>query len=180
MGHVTQAQARSKESSESSLGIQFDRAVPKNGEERPVSFAIQALAAAQTQSDTALENNDELLASGAGQTAGSAGGGGVLRGGSATTAGVLGATGNAVGSIGQTAGAAVGTTTDAATSAAGNASEFNATGHLTSGSRGVIGLQGLQLNSAVESVTQGSVVTSSSQNVHLASGTQMVLRAVSQ
>ena len=48
VGHVTQASARAKGESESSLGIVFDRAILKNGQEIPLSAGIQALAAAQS------------------------------------------------------------------------------------------------------------------------------------
>src|SRR5215471_8600618 len=47
VGHVTQASARAKGEAESSLGIVFDKAILKNGEEIPLNnFAIQALASA--------------------------------------------------------------------------------------------------------------------------------------
>jgi hypothetical protein len=45
---------------------------------------------------------------------------------------------------------------------------------------GVFGMQGISLTSAASSVTEASVVTSEAQNVHLDSGTQMVLRAAKQ
>src|SRR6266571_515192 len=48
IGHVTQAKARAKGESESALGIVFDKAVLKNGEEVGLNVAIQAMAAAQS------------------------------------------------------------------------------------------------------------------------------------
>src|SRR5713226_8675715 len=49
VGHVTQASARAKGESESSLGIVFDKAILKNGQEIPLNnVAIQAIAPAQS------------------------------------------------------------------------------------------------------------------------------------
>src|SRR6267143_253186 len=47
VGHVTQASARAKGEPESALGIVFDKAILKNGQEVPLNVAIQALASAQ-------------------------------------------------------------------------------------------------------------------------------------
>src|SRR6266699_2099188 len=44
----TQAKARAKGESESALGIVFDKAVLKNGEEAGLNVAIEAMAAAQS------------------------------------------------------------------------------------------------------------------------------------
>src|SRR5713101_6705940 len=44
VGHVTQASARARGESESALGIVFDKAILKNGQEIPLSVGIQALA----------------------------------------------------------------------------------------------------------------------------------------
>ena len=43
VGHVTEAQAKSKENSESKLGMAFDKAVLKGGEEMAFNGVIQAL-----------------------------------------------------------------------------------------------------------------------------------------
>src|SRR5437879_7198270 len=48
-------------------------------------------------------------------------------------------------------------------------------GQLTSNSQGVFGLNGLNLNAAGSNATQGSVITSAGKNVHLDSGTRMLL-----
>jgi len=44
VGHVTEAKARSKSDSESSLGISFDKFVRSGGEDTPVNGVIQAVA----------------------------------------------------------------------------------------------------------------------------------------
>jgi len=52
---------------------------------------------------------------------------------------------------------------------------LNAAGQLTSNSQGVFGLNGLNLNAAASNATQGSVITSAGKNVHLDSGTRLLL-----
>jgi hypothetical protein len=52
---------------------------------------------------------------------------------------------------------------------------LNAAGQFTSNSQGVFGLNGLNLNAAASNGTQGSVITSAGKNVHLDSGTRMLL-----
>jgi type IV secretory pathway VirB10-like protein len=54
VGHVTQASARAKGESESSLGIVFDKAILKNGQEIPLNnVTIQAIASAQSSASGA-------------------------------------------------------------------------------------------------------------------------------
>src|ERR1700739_4315082 len=75
VGHVTQASSRAKGDSESALGVVFDKAILKNGQEVPLNVAIQALASAQSAS-TANAGNDLSAARAARclPTAGSSGG----------------------------------------------------------------------------------------------------------
>src|SRR3984957_19484988 len=92
VGHVTQASARAKGDSESALGIVFDKAILKNGQEVPLNVAIQALASAQSAA-TANAGEDLAAAGSAGAyTAGSgrAAGGGALGGGGSTAGGAQG------------------------------------------------------------------------------------------
>src|SRR3981189_1085077 len=54
VGHVTEASARAKGKSESSLGIVFDKAILKNGQEIPLNnVTIQAIASAQSSAPAA-------------------------------------------------------------------------------------------------------------------------------
>jgi len=53
---------------------------------------------------------------------------------------------------------------------------LNSMGRLASNSNGVFGLEGLSLNSAASNATQGSLIVSSTKNVHLASGTQLLIQ----
>src|SRR6266436_8518404 len=65
VGHVTEAQARTKEQAQSQLGIVFDHALTNGGQEIPLNASIQALAAARSSVDAAA-SSDDLIASGGG------------------------------------------------------------------------------------------------------------------
>jgi hypothetical protein len=163
IGHVTEVKAHSKEQATSELGIAFDHAVLKNGTEMPLALGIQAIGRSQA-SATATED-DAMMPGGGGGAMGStsvrpSGGGGMVGGARSTAGGV-------VNTAGSTAGTAVNTT-----GAAGGA----VSGSLSSTSQGVVGLQGLSLSSDTSNSTHASVVSSSTGNVHLESGTEMVLR----
>src|SRR5882762_7572934 len=129
-GHVTRASARFNGDADSALGVQFDRAILKDGREIPLQASIQAVAAAQT---VAAVGGDDL------QSAAGAGGSGAASG-----RGVLGGTGTMVGGaasgaastvprtvVGATGG--VGSTVGATTNSLGRAGTgLSATGELTS------------------------------------------------
>jgi hypothetical protein len=175
VGHVTEAQARAKDQTQSQLGVVFDHAELRNGEQVPLNASIQALAAAQSTAQAS--GDDDLIGSGGGAV--SAGGAGVARGGGAvggtlrTTSSTVSSVGSGVGS---TANGAVGGTVDAAARSTSAVGGLNASGTLKSNSKGVFGLDGLSLSSAVSSATQGSLIVSSTRNIHLETGTQMVLQ----
>jgi hypothetical protein len=197
-GHVTQAAARSKDDSQSTLGIAFDRAVLRNGDEMPLHVGIQALAESTAAAESSVSDDAEMMpepnvggaVGGAGRagggvvggvahTAGGAVGGASSMAGNATGAvgGVAGNAGGAVGGVAGNAGGAVGSTVGGATRTTAAVGGLDAAGRLTSDSQGVFGIQGLQLASAVSSDSQGSLLVSSTRNVHLNSGTQILLRA---
>jgi hypothetical protein len=179
VGHVSETEVRTKDHAQSSVGIVFDDAVMKNGEQLPFHASIQALAQTQVATEAAVDDGG-MMAGGAA----SAGAGATARG------GLLGGTGSAAGSAAGSAGAlaggvdrsvgsvggAVGGATSATGSVAGNVGGLDAAGRLTSSSRGVFGLQGLSLAGSASSATEGSLIVSSSRNVHLSSGTQMLLK----
>jgi hypothetical protein len=163
LGHVTQASVRGKGQTESALGIMFDRAVLKNGAEVPLDVAVQAIAAAQTTAP--MQSGDDSLSAGSAMSSGAAtAGGGLLGGvGAGAGAGVLTNTTTAVGSnVGGTLGSATSGTT-------------SLTGELSSNTTGVVGIPGMALQAAGSSNTDASVISSASENVHLQSGTQMLL-----
>ena len=176
IGHVTEAQARTKANAESSVAIVFDEAVMKKGEEVPFHATIQALAAAQSTSAASLDN-DMMEPSGAPMGSGGGSmGGGVAAGAGPAVGSAAGATRGMAGGLPQTANSAVGATSATAASAGGNLRGLNAAGQLTSASSGVIGMNDINLTSAAANSTNGSVITSAKHNVHLSSGTQMLLR----
>ncbi len=180
VGHVTQASARAKGESESSLGIVFDRAILKNGQEIPLSAGIQALAAAQSSVSAAGSDIDAFGGAGASAAGSGAGGGrGALGGVTSAAGGAVGAVTNTAANVGGVAGGAVNTAGNAGGSVVGASKGavggLNAAGQLTSNSQGVFGLNGLNLNAAASNATQGSVITSAGKNVHLDSGTRMLL-----
>jgi hypothetical protein len=183
LGHVTEAQARGKGESESSLGIVFDRAVLKDGREVPLHVVVQAVAAAESAASAATFMGDDTMAraSGAGraQGAGSAaagGSGGLLGGVGSTVGATTGAVAGTAGSVAGSAASTVDATTGAAVSAAGSGGA-QAVGRLTSSSTGVLGLEGLSLQSAGSGESQGSLLVSATRNVRLESGTRLLLAA---
>jgi hypothetical protein len=188
---VTQAKARAKGESESSLGIVFDRAIPRKGPEVPVHAVIQALASSQAQAAATMDDMD-TMASGSGmamgqaeagrpmRTSAPAGGGGLVGGVTSTVDSTAGVATNTVGNAGGVAGGAVGSTVNTGVGAAGSAAGLNSAGQLTSASSGVIGLKGLNLSGDASHSTQGSLITSAERNVRLDSGTQMLLRVASE
>jgi len=174
VGHVTECKRRSKEEKESALGIVFDKAILKNGEEIPLNVTVRALAAAQSAAASSV-GGDDLSAGGGAVGAGRASGGGALGGVRSTAGGAAGAVTNTAATAGGVAGGAVNSTVNAAGTARGAVGGLNAAGQLTSNSQGVFGLDGLNLSSEASNSTQGSLITSTSKNVHLDSGTQLLL-----
>ena len=197
VGHITEVKAKSKDDANSTLGIVFDHAELKGGQQMPVHLGIQAIAAAQ---NSAAAGAEDAMAMGSGSSMGgaSATSGGAMGGGSAGGGAARGSSGGGLlGGVGSTAGGAVGSTVNTAgstTSAAANTtgsaagatrgvaggaansvSAVSPHAQLNSSSQGVFGMQGLALNSQASNQTQGSVVTGTGRNVHLDSGTRMML-----
>src|SRR5437899_10275428 len=190
--YTTLFRSRGKGESESSLGIVFDKAILKNGEEVPLNANIQALAAAETMASGSLEAPD-LAGSGLGSAGGSgsarsSGGGGLVGGVASTAGGAVGGVTSTAANVGGTASGTVGSTVNAAgstTSTLGSTSRgavggLNAAGQLTSNSQGVVGLTARNLNAAGSNSPQGALMTSTGRNVHLDSGTRMLLAAQGQ
>ena len=177
IGHVTRASARSKGDADSTLAIQFDRAVLKDGHEVPLQVTIQALASDQR---AAAVNPDELqpasnIEAGA-AGAGTAGNRGVVGGVGSTVGGAASGAASTVPRTVQDQTGAVNSTVGGAANAAGRTQGgLTASGELTPTSRGVFGINGLSLNSNAANSTEGSVITSAGKNVRLDSGTKMLL-----
>jgi hypothetical protein len=159
VGHLTQASARSKGDPQSALGIAFDKAILKNGEEVPLNVAIQALATTNAMQSANAANNMAAM-NGPGTTS--------MNPGTPVNSGVPGG----VSPRGRSSEAPVTSPVTPSESANGT---LSANGKLTPSSRGVFGLQGASLNAPTANATQGSVITSGEKNLHLDSGTQLLL-----
>jgi hypothetical protein len=150
-GHVTEATARSKGDSGSTLAIQFDKAMPKKGEEIPLNVAILAIAAPQSDF-----------------SGGATGSGAPTSGGGSPAAG-----GSPMGS------SHTPTATPATTGYPGGAADStmgpNGGAQLSAKSRGVYGLGDLKLMSGSSGAGQTIVITSGGKNVHLDGGTRLLL-----
>jgi hypothetical protein len=168
VGHVTDVQAREKGQQESHVAIAFERAVSKNGTQMPVALTLQAIGSSQTSAamDDSMAGStmaDENMS----RTATSSG---------SATRGALGGVTSTPGRVVNTAGSAAGGTLNGVQSAGAGVA-----GGLTSTSQGVVGLPGLTLSSAASNSTSaGSVINSNTSNVHLDSGTRMILHATGQ
>jgi hypothetical protein len=181
IGHVTRASARAKGDADSTLAVQFNRAVLKDGREMPLQVTLQALASAQSVAPVGGEDLQPMAgAQGRTSGSGSAGGRGVVGGATSTVGAAASGAASTVPRAAQDATGAVNSTVGGAASTtgrtdAGLGTGLNAAGELTSTSRGVFGLDGLNLNANAANSTEGSVITSAGKNVHLDSGTRMLL-----
>lgn len=149
IGHVTEAQARSKEQKESQVGIAFDRAVMKNGSEMQMPMSIQAIIGPQNNSNASAGQSAESAPAPSGNTAGRTSGMGASRPSAAPENG---------------------------TAPADDKSTGNARPPITAATQGVVGMSDLKLENARQAPAQGSVVTSEKNNVKLDSGTMLLLR----
>lgn len=161
LGHVTDVQAKTKESAESRLGMVFDKAVLKGGEEMAFTGIVEAVAPPLQAPEIA---GDPGSLSSAPPVGGAPFGAGHSMGGpSASPA-------PAVGSA----------TTPVTNSAGANGPPRNtgaaANGALTPASRGALGIDGVSLHEATIKGIQGTLLISSSHNVKLDGGTQLVLQ----
>jgi hypothetical protein len=155
VGHVTEAQARTKEESESAVGIAFDHAVLKDGREIPLALEIQAIAPAQSVSPSDMAETPTMT--------NEAGGGAPP---------VPGAP------MGPRADPNAGTPgrVSSTNAAYGAPSGLSPTGGLTPSCHGVLGIDGLELSPETAGATGGSVIISRRRNVHLDGRTQLMLR----
>jgi hypothetical protein len=164
VGHVTQAQMSTKDNEESRLGIMFDRAMTKDGQEIPMHTVIQAVSSNQM---TASEMNDAMMTQTGEMQGMTSTGGGLLRGVSSGVGATTGTVTNATANLGGTV--------NSATSATSSVS-----GRLTPTSTGIVGMPGLSMTSDLTNTTQGTLFTCKNQSIRLASGTEMMLKVVGQ
>ena len=153
VGHITEAQGHSKDQP-SMLGIAFDYLVRKDGSQLPVQANIQAIG--KPLQSAAAES--QPMNEGAGLPNGPAG-----------AAGGMGRPGEPTGTVGQPVQPPHGDTN------AGSAAPSDASA-LSAGSQGVVGMEGMALAPG-NSPDMGTVITGTNHNVHLDSGTQLILKA---
>jgi hypothetical protein len=161
IGHVTQVQARSKGQRQSQLGIVFDRVVLKNGSQIPVSFTVQAIGNTARISPLSPDTSAPM----AGPLGGNPGmtghpGGPPIMGSAADPVGDMSAMGST--GIGGPAGLP---STRAGSSA-----------HVSSSSRGLVGIPDVTMATEVRGSSQSTLLTSDKRNVKLDGGAELVLR----
>jgi len=159
LGRVTDVQQRTKENSESRIGVIFDR-LQKGSLDMPITATIVSITQAQTHASAANSSVDTEMMSSSNTRASSGqrgGNGGLLGGVGNTVGGVVNTTTSTVGNV-------AGTTTNAVGSTVGTTA--NTAGNLTGSLRG---LQITQSTSA--SADGGSTLSLGTGNLHLESGT---------
>jgi hypothetical protein len=162
IGHVTEAQPRSKDQKESEVGIAFDHALIKNGSDMQMPMSIQAVIAMPNPNSTqASSSSADQQPSGMGGTATPSASGGRMGSGSGAPSSSTPAPNMP---------STEGTTADGQT---GNAAKG---GGISTKTEGVVGISNLKLMNASAGSTQGSLLTSEKNNVKLESGTFMLLR----
>jgi hypothetical protein len=195
IGHVTSVQAHGSGNEDSSMGIAFDRAELHNGQSMAIHSAIQSLSPAANMAASSAADDDMAASGGGGglrggggaavRGGGSAGGGGLLGGATGAVGGTVrgvGSTAGAVGSgvastTGSVASSAVSTTgqvAGGATAAAGNTVRGTAQGAGSLTARMATGIPGVMLAGDASGATSG-MLSASRKNIHLDSGTQVVL-----
>jgi hypothetical protein len=152
-GHVTEAQARSKDQKESQVGIAFDHATLKDGSVA-LPMSIQAV--------IAPVNNEN---SGAGVDQGPAAGGSAP----ASPAGA----GRSGGMSGQTQASTP--SPNAVPTTGTDNQQGSARPQINGNTQGVVGIANLKLD-AGQNATQGSVLSSEKNNVKVESGTMLLLK----
>lgn len=155
VGRVTEAQPRNKEQKESQVGIAFDHAVMKNGNDVPLPMSIQAIIAPSYLSG----GNNGASTEGTAQPPSTPAGGGMTAG------------NNRAGGMGTPQ------VENPSASADDTPAKSSASAHqpITGTTQGVLGIPNLQLAATADS-THGSVLSSEKNNVKLDGGTLLLLR----
>jgi len=184
VGHVTEAKAAAGAEGQSVLAFSFDRAVLKDGRGLPIHYAVRALAAADSATEASTGDAMDGGVSGAAMAAGGAGMGhsamGAVGGIGATAGGALGGgignVGRVSGGLAGSAGSTLGASSRALKGGAGAVGGIDSRGLLTAESQGVFGMKNLSLSQSAAGESS-AIITSAGRNVHLDSGTRMLLSA---
>ena len=151
VGHISDAKAKSKGDSESSLTFAFEKIVLKDGKELPFKAVAQAIGAGQSAASAAFPEN----------------------GGPNSQQAQNGMKGGASPAV---AGSSAGNSGASSATPAGIAAQDTSAGQLGPNSTGVVGIKGLNLDSQ----SNNSKVSSDSKSVKLDEGTQLLLRVIPQ
>jgi hypothetical protein len=156
VGHVTEAQAHSKEQQQSELAIAFDHAVLKNGETMQMPMSIQAIIAPPNRNpaNSASSYPSSSSPPETGGTSASSGGRPGMTGSSSTPAPAP---------------------QDPSSAPSGTPAPAQARPQITGDTQGVVGIADLKLSPAPDA-TQGSLVSSEKNTVKLDDGTFLLLR----
>jgi hypothetical protein len=160
IGHVTEIKARSKEEPDSVLGITFDRALLKSGGEMALNLEIQAVAPAESAAPPMMAMSPATAAGGSSGSPASPGQGGNM------------------GPMSDPNSGTPGRIASPESSAIGATETLTPTGGLTPSCHGVLGIDGLALGRDPARSAAGPLIVSQRRNVHLDSGTQMMLRVL--
>jgi hypothetical protein len=155
VGHITTVKAHAKDSPDSSVGIAFDRIIMKDGKEMPLKAAIQAIA-------PPLAYNNYNNAPG-GPTAGDTSPQGPPASGNVGSGQMPRTATNTAGSYGM----------NGPSSGSDTGPNSNHVPVLTAQSQGAVGMNKISLSSEADA----TVIHSDSQNVHLETGTQLMLKS---
>jgi len=155
LGHITDAKARGKDEPGSMIAVAFDKVEMKGGRDLQFNAGIQAIGKPEQNAAAYSGGGSPMSESGGMPTGGGAQGGvgGAKTGGMGAPPSGSGYPGNAPAQSGAPPSAGA--------------------GPLSPSSQGVIGMPELSLQDSA----QGSVISSNRGNVHLDSGTQLILRA---
>lgn len=168
-GHVTQASARGAGQPDSTLGLIFEKATLKNGQQISFSAAVQAVGAPASSAGSGTAAADVAPMGGnmggSGQTSAS----GRTNTSNTNNPGMDGTRSNVPSATSGPMDNTDGTTAGATGAAGSSGSDWNSNSH------GVVGLGHLSLSAAGGSNPQGSVISSAGKNVHLDNGTRLIL-----
>jgi hypothetical protein len=178
VGHVTEVRARGKRpdsvpaTNDSRLGLVFDKAVFDDGRQVPVVATIQALASSEAAAADGARGEDSARGSnvGSGRVASGGAAAGLKERLPGTTGGVLGGAGSEGADSAEPPRSAPGASTRASTGAAGG---ITPGGRLLSGSRGVFGINNIDIDFAGSG--RAGVLVSHVANVELPRGALMLL-----
>jgi hypothetical protein len=172
MGHVTETKVRTKDDQESRLGMVFDKAVLKDGQEISFTAAIMALAPGVQVSS--VDRPDQMPPPQTSSVS-SSGNPQPMGAGPQSRSTMSGSGSSSVNSATSSSAASRSVQLDQAAASASTSESASTYGLMGGGSRGVFGLPGLRL-AALAGPVRTTIITSIRQDVKLESGTQLVIQ----